>query len=100
MAARSSVQLSDFDRAVARIVRGIPRGQVMSYGSVAARAGRWGGARHVAKSLRRLPGTPWWRVIRSDGTLAQAVALEQASRLRREGLTVRGRRVEPSGRRS
>jgi methylated-DNA-protein-cysteine methyltransferase-like protein len=85
--------LDDFDRAVERVVRAIPKGRVLSYGAVAARAGRWGGARHVAKSLRRLKGVPWWRVIRSDGTLAAAVALEQGRRLRAEGIDVRARRV-------
>ena len=85
--------LSHFDKQVERIVKGIPKGRILSYGSVAARAGRWGGARHVAKSLRRLKGIPWWRVIRSDGSLADAVAIEQSRRLRKEGIEIRGRRV-------
>jgi methylated-DNA-protein-cysteine methyltransferase-like protein len=89
----ASSMLDDFDRAVERVVRGIPKGRVLSYGSVAARAGRWGGARHVAKSLRKLKGVPWWRVIRADGSLAGAVALEQARRLRAEGVQVMRRRV-------
>ncbi len=88
-----SERLSHFDRQVARVVRAIPEGRVLSYGAVAARAGRWGGARHVAKSLRRIGDLPWWRVIRSDGTLAPPVAEEQARRLRREGVEVVGRRV-------
>src|ERR1700742_3420317 len=86
-------QVSDFDRHVGRVVRAIPKGRILSYGSVAARAGRWGGARHVAKSLRRLKGIPWWRVIRSDGTLAAAVALEQARHLRAEGVAFERLRV-------
>jgi alkylated DNA nucleotide flippase Atl1 len=31
---------------------------------------------------------PWWRVLRADGTLAEEVRIEQARRLRREGVTV------------
>jgi methylated-DNA-protein-cysteine methyltransferase-like protein len=83
----------EFDERVAQVVRSIPRGQVSSYGQVAARAGKPNGARAVVRALNRVRGLPWWRVIRSDGTLAEEVAEEQARRLRREGVRVRGRRV-------
>ncbi|MFY0524492.1 hypothetical protein ACN28I_15415 [Archangium gephyra] len=33
---------------------------------------------------------PWWRVIRSDGMLAPAVAVEQARRLKAEGVRLEG----------
>ncbi len=85
--------LSDFDRAVRRVVRALPKGQVSSYSQVAQRAGRPGGARHVASALRRLRDVPWWRVIQAGGTLAREVAAQQARKLRAEGLTVRGRKV-------
>lgn len=83
-----------FSEAVWRAVRAIPRGQVRSYAQVALYAGRPGAARGVGMELKVLPdarGVPWWRVIRSDGTLAPAVAHEQARRLRAEGVEVRQR---------
>ena len=78
---------------VAAIIRSIPRGTVLSYGQVALRAGRPRGARAVARALRSLHDVPWWRVIRSDGTLAPEVAERQTALLRKEGLVVDGRRV-------
>jgi methylated-DNA-protein-cysteine methyltransferase-like protein len=86
----------DFDRAVAEVVRAIPRGETLSYGGVARRVGKPRGARAVVQALHRLRDVPWWRVIRSDGTLAPEVAAKQAPRLRAEGVAVEGRRVRPS----
>lgn len=54
-------------------VREIPPGQVLGYGHVAARVGHPRMARQVGWALAALePGetVPWWRVIRSNGTLA------------------------------
>ncbi|MFO0593895.1 MAG: MGMT family protein [Myxococcaceae bacterium] len=74
-------------------VRSIPRGQTASYARVALMAGKPGAARAVVRALHALKGLPWWRVIRSDGTLAPPVAREQGRRLRSEGVLVTGRRV-------
>lgn len=79
--------------AVARAVKAIPRGSTASYAQVALFAGRPGGARGVARALQAASGIPWWRVIRSDGTLAAPVRVEQARRLAREGVRVEGGRV-------
>ncbi len=82
---------SVFFRTVERVVRAIPPGETLFYAQVALRAGRPGGARSAARAMRFCSkGTPWWRVIRSDRTLAAEVAEEQARRLRKEGVTVRG----------
>jgi methylated-DNA-protein-cysteine methyltransferase-like protein len=51
-------------------------------------------ARAVVRALHALDEVPWWRVIRSDGTLAEPVAAKQAARLRREGVAVVNRRVQ------
>ncbi|MDP1828148.1 MAG: MGMT family protein [Archangium sp.] len=72
--------------AVERAVRSIPRGQTASYARVALMAGKPGAARAVVQALHRLEGIPWWRVLRSDGTLAPQVAAEQARRLAKEGV--------------
>lgn len=70
-------------------VRAIPRGKVLAYGQVAARAGKPRAARAVARVLRHEGDLPWWRVVRADGTLAGAVAAEQEKRLRAEGVQVK-----------
>lgn len=89
----SSRPPSPFDRAVARVVKAIPRGQTLSYAGVALRANKPGAARAVVRALHRLSGLPWWRVIRSDRTLAPQVAVEQSKRLRAEGVKLKGRRL-------
>ena len=90
--------MTDFEATVARVVKSIPRGQTFSYARVALFANRPGGARSVVRALRGLKGIPWWRVIRSDGTLAEQVAVAQSRKLRAEGVEVKGRRVPRSAR--
>lgn len=74
-----------FRQVLARVVRSIPRGTTLSYGEVALRAGRPGGARAVVAALHTLDDIPWWRVARWDGSLAPQVAREQAALLKQEG---------------
>jgi methylated-DNA-protein-cysteine methyltransferase-like protein len=47
------------------VIRAIPPGRVMTYGDVAAYAGRPRQARRVGYALAVVndPGVPWWRVI-------------------------------------
>jgi len=85
--------MTEFETKVAAVVKAVPRGQTFSYARVALFAGKPGAARGVARALRVAKGLPWWRVIRSDGTLAREVASEQARRLKKEGVEVKGRRV-------
>lgn len=56
---------------VLAIVRAIPRGQTMTYGEVARRAGNPRAARAVGAIMRANydPTVPCHRVVRSDGTL-------------------------------
>ena len=79
-----------FPEAVRRAVRAIPRGEVRSYAQVALYAGRPGAARGVGRELKTMEKVPWWRVIRANGTLAPAVAVEQARRLEAEGVRLEG----------
>ena len=95
--------ISPWLQAVERAVRAIPRGQTASYARVALMSGKPGAARAVVQALHRLEGIPWWRVLRSDGTLAPQVANEQARRLAKEGVkltrtTTRIRVLPPSPR--
>lgn len=80
-------------QAVARAVKSIPRGKTASYAQVALLAGKPGAARAVVRALWEAKGIPWWRVIRSDGTVAPPVAAEQTKHLAREGVRLDGRRV-------
>ena len=63
---------------------------------MALRAGKPRGARAVVRALHHLDDVPWWRVVRSDGTLAPQVAREQAQLLAQEGVRARvGARKRP-----
>lgn len=81
-------------------IRRIPYGTVSSYGEVAAMAGLPGRARLVAKVLSHSEddGLPWYRVLRSSGQIAfppdSEKFLEQAGRLRSEGVEVKQGRVK------
>src|SRR6267378_4537917 len=92
---RSSRPPAPFVAAVSATIRALHRGQVASYGQVAARAGYPGAARAVGNVLASSLGLPWWRVVRANGELAAHSGEEQARRLRREGIAVRAGRVNP-----
>jgi methylated-DNA-protein-cysteine methyltransferase related protein len=83
-----------FAEAVRTVVRDLRRGEVVSYGEVARRAGKPGAARAVGNVLAMSVGLPWWRVVRASGELAAGSLSEQARRLRREGVSVRDGRVK------
>jgi methylated-DNA-protein-cysteine methyltransferase-like protein len=77
---------------VRAVVIAIPPGEVASYGEVAARAGLRS-PRLVGRILAEDGhDLPWHRVLRADGSCAPHLAVEQAARLRAEGvLLVDGR---------
>ena len=71
----------------------IPAGRVVTYGQLAALAGRPGGARWAGRVLSQLPKDtqlPWFRVINAQGRLSfpvgSAAALRQQELLVREGI--------------
>ncbi len=63
--------MSQFSEQVHKVVKSIRKGQVMTYGEVAAAAGNKKAARAVANLMAANydPAIPCHRVIRSDGTL-------------------------------
>jgi len=72
---RAAARPGGFADRVRAVVEAVPRGRVVSYGEVAARAGRPRAARAVGTVLRGLPdGTlvPWHRVVSRDGTIPEA----------------------------
>jgi methylated-DNA-protein-cysteine methyltransferase related protein len=74
-------------RILARI-RSIPLGRVSTYGDIEPGAPRLVG-RLLARTSEPLP---WHRVVRADGSVAKGE--RQLGRLRKEGVPVRGHRVD------
>ena len=87
---KKKTTLSPWLTAVERAVRGIPKGETASYARVALMSGKPGAARAVVQALHKLKGIPWWRVLRSDGSLAPQVAAVQAGHLSKEGVKLVG----------
>jgi len=84
-----------FRDAVNAVIRDLQRGEVLTYGEVARRAGYPRAARAVGSVLATTMGLPWWRVVRANGELAAHSREEQVRRLRREGVLVRDGRWQP-----
>jgi methylated-DNA-protein-cysteine methyltransferase related protein len=70
-------------------VREIPEGFVRTYGDVSPGAPRFAG---TVLFHADDPDLPWWRVVRSDGSLAKGD--RQQALLRAEGVPLRGERVD------
>jgi methylated-DNA-protein-cysteine methyltransferase-like protein len=83
-----------FEDAVAVVLHGLGPGEVVTYGEVAAEAGRPGAARAVGRILATSDGAyPWWRVVTASGRLVPGHEVEHARRLRAEGVDVADGRV-------
>ena len=81
-----------FEDTVLEVIAAIPRGEVMTYGEVAAEAGHPGAARAVGNLLRTTAeDVPWWRVVGAGWRLVSPAADEQRSLLQTEGWILRGR---------
>ena len=61
-----------FYRRIYAIVKKIPRGQVVSYGKIAAALDRPRSSREVGRAMRVCPSDniPWQRVVMADGSIA------------------------------
>lgn len=86
----------EYVEAVLSCVERVPRGRVTTYGAIAEHVGRrlgGGGPRQVGAVMAMYGGpVPWWRVVRSDGSLppshqgeARQAYLEEGTPLRRSG---------------
>jgi O-6-methylguanine DNA methyltransferase len=88
----------EFTARVLRVVGHIPRGQVATYGDVAALAGRPGAARAVGNIMRESGhrGIPCHRVVGAAGRLGGYGGNEALKRtlLLDEGIPFSGRRVK------
>ena len=95
-----SVSQRKFDEAVWKVVSNISPGRVMGYGEVARAAGFLCHARMVSKAMSRSPtALPWYRVVRSNRTLAFEVGSEaynkQKGLLGKEGVQLINGKVIP-----
>jgi methylated-DNA-protein-cysteine methyltransferase-like protein len=90
------LKLKDKRVRVVRCIRVLPAGKVSSYGAIAKAAGWPGAARQVVRVLQQVQGLSWHRVLGSGGAikLSGENAAEQRFRLRMEGVTFRGARVD------
>lgn len=86
-----------FKAKVLKLVALIPKGQVASYGQIAAAVGNPRAGRQVGWVLRGRDvlqkSIPWWRVVNNKGEISikgnpTATKLEQKILLEKEGVTV------------
>lgn len=83
------------------VLAAVPPGHVVTYGQLGELAGLPRAARWVGRQLSQLPegsSLPWHRVIAAGGRLSLPAGSpsgdEQRARLREEGVTVSGNRVD------
>ena len=87
--------LAEYDDAVLSLVERVPRGRVTTYGAIAdtLHDEHGGGPRNVARVMASHGGAvPWWRCVRSNGTLPEWLLGEARQAWLEEGTPLR-----PSG---
>jgi methylated-DNA-protein-cysteine methyltransferase related protein len=93
MSGRSFAELAE------DVIRALQPGEVVTYGEVAADAGRPGAARAVGHLLATCPADlPWWRVVAANGRLVPGHEDEHARRLAAEGVALERGKVRLRGR--
>jgi methylated-DNA-protein-cysteine methyltransferase-like protein len=93
--------LTEFQQQMADAVNELRPGEVVSFGDIAAAAGRPNAARAAGRMLSESMDTlPWWRVVYSDGHLPHCNPTVQSERLADEGVQLNAFRVvrSPLGR--
>lgn len=94
---RNKMEFIEFQKAVCKVVKSIPRGQVMTYNEVAISAGFKGAARAVGSLMKKNydPEIPCHRVVKSDGKVGEynRGADAKIELLMSEGVNVRNGRV-------
>jgi methylated-DNA-protein-cysteine methyltransferase-like protein len=81
------------------VVAAIPEGRILSYGDVAALAGRPQAPRAVGAALSKLPeglDIPWWRVVSSTGKISTS-SIHHTAQIQRALLEDEGVVFGPSG---
>lgn len=90
--------MTRFHAAVYRLVGRIPRGQVATYGQIAALLGYPRAARAVGQAMKHVPPhLPWHRVVNAHGGISLRAnvggMLTQRVLLQQEGVAVRRGRI-------
>tara|TARA_R110001583_G_scaffold11285_1_gene51293 strand:+ start:4869 stop:5171 length:303 start_codon:yes stop_codon:yes gene_type:complete len=85
--------MTEFESALYHTLAVLPAGKLSTYGQLAKRCGYPNYARHVGKTLSKLPKNsdlPWFRVVNSQGkiSLTGDAFLRQKSRLKDEGINI------------
>ncbi|MFD4798524.1 MGMT family protein [Streptomyces anulatus] len=87
--APAGAELPEYAERVLDVADLIPPGRVMTYGDIAEWLGE-GGPRQVGRVMALYgSAVPWWRVVRSDGTLLPAHELRALDHYRAEGTPLR-----------
>ncbi|MFH9292463.1 MGMT family protein [Streptomyces sp. NPDC017520] len=87
--APAGAELPEYAERVLDVTDLIPPGRVMTYGDIAEWLGE-GGPRQVGRVMALYgSAVPWWRVVRSDGTLLPAHELRALDHYRAEGTPLR-----------
>ncbi|MCG8649041.1 MAG: MGMT family protein [Pirellulales bacterium] len=91
-------ELTPLQKRITAAVKKLKHGEVVSFGDIAARAGRPDASRAAGSVLANSADLPWWRVVYSDGHLPPHNPGLQSERLIDEGVQLRGYRVVESPR--
>lgn len=85
----------ELTEALVLAARLVPPGRAISYGGLAGLVGA-GGPRQAGRAMSGAPdGTPWWRIVRADGSLPGPLSARAAPRYREEGTPLIGRPESP-----
>lgn len=89
--------MTEFQQKLADAVLNLSPGEVVSFGDIAAKAGRPNASRAAGNLLANsLDTLPWWRVVYSNGQLPPCNPSVQSERLVDEGVQLSGFRVTKS----
>lgn len=83
----------EYAQAVHSLAAMVPAGAAVSYKDVAELLGS-GGARQVGKAMGSAPpGTPWWRIVRSNGSMTESLEASARPKWELENLALPGRKI-------
>ena len=89
--------MTEFEKRLVLEIIALKPGEIVSYGDIADRAGKPRASRSVGRLLSNTTlSLPWWRVVRSDGSLLRTHQRTQTQKLVNEGVVVEGRFVKSS----
>ncbi|MGM7668816.1 MGMT family protein [Microbacterium sp. A93] len=74
----------------------VPPGLAVSYGGLAGLLGA-GGPRQAGRAMSGAPdGTPWWRIVRADGSLPPSLSVRATPHYREERTPLKGHPGNPT----